>query len=140
MMTILCVSDKVAALFPGFSGSAMPSKESGSRLDRRIPQIGSVVVLGDRFHLVNDIQPHLQGGDKAMNKDHWDPRRVVWLQKVEPGLAGKVADEERPPARAIHSESAPELQRILSPAQYEKLQAIREEKIKEAIAKKRAGR
>jgi hypothetical protein len=42
--------------------------------------------------------------------------------------------------RAIHAETAPELQKILSPAQYQKLQAIREERIKEAIAKKRAGR
>jgi hypothetical protein len=42
--------------------------------------------------------------------------------------------------RAIHAETAPELQRILSPAQYQKLHAIREERIKEAIAKKRAGR
>lgn len=42
--------------------------------------------------------------------------------------------------RAVHNESAPELQQILSPAQYEKLQAIREQKMKEAIAKKRAGR
>jgi hypothetical protein len=42
--------------------------------------------------------------------------------------------------RAIHAETAPELQRILSPEQYQKLQAIREERIKEAIAKKRAER
>jgi periplasmic protein CpxP/Spy len=42
--------------------------------------------------------------------------------------------------RAIHAETAPELQRILSPEQYQKLQAIREQKIKEAIAKKRAQR
>ena len=41
--------------------------------------------------------------------------------------------------RAIHSETAPELQKILSPEQYQKLQAIREERIKEAMAKKRAG-
>jgi len=41
--------------------------------------------------------------------------------------------------RAIHAETAPQLQRILSPAQYQKLQAIREERIKEAIANKRAG-
>ena len=41
--------------------------------------------------------------------------------------------------RAIHAETAPELQKILSPAQYQKLQAIREERIKEAIEKKRAG-
>jgi periplasmic protein CpxP/Spy len=41
--------------------------------------------------------------------------------------------------RAIHAETAPELQKILSPAQYQKLQAIREERIKEAMAKKRAG-
>jgi len=40
--------------------------------------------------------------------------------------------------RAIHAETAPELQKILSPAQYQKLQAIREERIKEAMAKKRA--
>ena len=39
--------------------------------------------------------------------------------------------------RAIHNESAPQLQKILSPAQYQKLQAIRQQEIKEAIAKKR---
>ena len=42
--------------------------------------------------------------------------------------------------RAIHAQTAPELQKILSPEQYQKLQAIREERIKEAMAKKRAGR
>src|SRR5438094_10612434 len=41
--------------------------------------------------------------------------------------------------RAIHNESAPQLQKILSPAQYQQLQAIREADIKQAIAKKRAG-
>ena len=40
---------------------------------------------------------------------------------------------------AIHAESAPQLQKILSPAQYQQLQAIREADIKKAIAKKRAG-
>ena len=40
---------------------------------------------------------------------------------------------------AIHSESAPELQKILSPAHYQQLQAIREADIKKAIAAKRAG-
>jgi hypothetical protein len=41
--------------------------------------------------------------------------------------------------RAIHNESAPQLQKILSPAQYQKLQTIRQQEIQEAIAKKRAG-
>ena len=41
---------------------------------------------------------------------------------------------------AIHAESAPQLQKILSPAQYQQLQAIREADIKKAIAAKRAGR
>ena len=41
---------------------------------------------------------------------------------------------------AIHSENAPQLQKILSPAQYQQLQAIREQDIKKAIAAKRAGR
>ncbi len=40
---------------------------------------------------------------------------------------------------AIHAESAPQLQKILSPAQYQQLQAIREQDIKQAIARKRAG-
>ena len=39
--------------------------------------------------------------------------------------------------RAIHNETAPQLQKILSPAQYQKLQAIRKQEIEEAIAKKR---
>jgi hypothetical protein len=42
--------------------------------------------------------------------------------------------------RAIHAQNAPQLQQILSPAQYQKLQAIREESIKKAIAAKRGGR
>ena len=42
--------------------------------------------------------------------------------------------------QAIHAESAPQLQKILSPAQYQQLQAIREADIKQAIAAKRAGR
>jgi hypothetical protein len=41
--------------------------------------------------------------------------------------------------RAIHQESAPQMQKILSPAQYQKLQAIRQQEIEQAIAKKRGG-
>jgi len=41
--------------------------------------------------------------------------------------------------RAIHSQTAPQLQQILSPSQYQQLQTIREEEIKKAIAAKRAG-
>ena len=40
--------------------------------------------------------------------------------------------------QAIHNESAPQLQKILSPAQYQQLQAIRQQEIQQAIAKKRA--
>ena len=40
--------------------------------------------------------------------------------------------------RAIHNESAPQLQQILSPTQYQQLQAIRQQEIQQAIAKKRA--
>ena len=40
--------------------------------------------------------------------------------------------------RAIHNETAPQLQQILSPAQYQQLQAIRQQEIQQAIAKKRA--
>ena len=42
--------------------------------------------------------------------------------------------------RAIHSENSGPLQKILSPAQYQKLQAIREADIKKAVAAKRAAR
>lgn len=41
--------------------------------------------------------------------------------------------------RAMHRETAPKMQKILSPAQYQRLQEIREQDIKEAMAKKRAG-
>jgi len=41
--------------------------------------------------------------------------------------------------RAIHNQSAPQLQKILSPAQYQQLQAIRQQEIQQAIARKRAG-
>ena len=40
--------------------------------------------------------------------------------------------------RAIHNESAPQLQKVLSPAQYQQLQTIRQQEIQQAIAKKRA--
>ena len=40
--------------------------------------------------------------------------------------------------KAIHNESAPQLQKILSPAQYQQLQAIRQQEIQQAIAKQRA--
>ena len=39
--------------------------------------------------------------------------------------------------RAIHSETSGPLQKILTPAQYEQLQTIREEDVKKAIAAKR---
>ena len=42
--------------------------------------------------------------------------------------------------RAIHNETAPQMQQILTPAQYQKLQAIRQQEIKQMVAAKRAGR
>ncbi len=57
--------------------------------------------------------------------------------KNDPSLSGMQKVKQ---LHAIHSESAPELQKILSPAQYQQLQAIREQDIKKAIAAKRAGR
>src|SRR5437667_7794096 len=57
--------------------------------------------------------------------------------KNDPSLSGM---QKMKQLHALHSENAPQLQRILSPAQYQQLQAIREAKIKKAIAAKRAGR
>ena len=57
--------------------------------------------------------------------------------KNDPSLSGMQKMKE---LHAIHSENAPQLQKILSPAQYQELQAIRESDIKKAIAGKRAGR
>jgi len=57
--------------------------------------------------------------------------------KNDPSLSGM---QKMKQLHAIHSENAPELQKILSPAQYQQLQAIREQDIKKAIAAKRAGR
>jgi protein CpxP len=39
--------------------------------------------------------------------------------------------------RAIHQQTDPQMKAILSPAQYEKLQAIRQQAIQEAIQKRR---
>jgi Spy/CpxP family protein refolding chaperone len=41
--------------------------------------------------------------------------------------------------RAIHNQSAPQMQKILTPAQYQKLQSIREEEIRSAMEKKGRG-
>src|ERR1700761_8001345 len=41
--------------------------------------------------------------------------------------------------RAIHNQSAPQMQKILTPAQYQKLQSIREEEIRSAMEKKGHG-
>jgi hypothetical protein len=57
--------------------------------------------------------------------------------KNDPSLSGM---QKMKQLHAIHSENAPELQKILSPAQYQQLQAIREADIKKAIAGNRAGR
>jgi hypothetical protein len=56
--------------------------------------------------------------------------------KNDPSLSGLQKVKQ---LRAIHQETAPKLQQILSPAQYQKLQEIRQQDIKEAMAKKRAG-
>jgi tRNA uridine 5-carbamoylmethylation protein Kti12 len=56
--------------------------------------------------------------------------------KNNPSMSGMQKMKE---LRAIHSETTPELQQILSPEQYQKLQSIREQQIKQAMAKKRAG-
>jgi periplasmic protein CpxP/Spy len=41
--------------------------------------------------------------------------------------------------RAIHQQTEPQMKAILSPEQYEKLKAIRQQAIQEAIQKRRAG-
>ena len=57
--------------------------------------------------------------------------------KNDPSLSGL---QKMRQLRAIHSENAAPLQKILTPAQYQQLQAIREADIKKAIGAKRAGR
>ena len=56
--------------------------------------------------------------------------------KNDPSMSGMQKMEQ---LHAIHSENAPQLQKILTPAQYQELQAIREADIKKAVAAKRAG-
>jgi hypothetical protein len=56
--------------------------------------------------------------------------------KNDPSLSGM---QKMKQLHAIHSENAPQLQKILSPAQYQELQTIREADIKKAVAAKRAG-
>ena len=56
--------------------------------------------------------------------------------KNDPSLSGM---QKMKQLHAIHSEHAPELQKILSPAQNQQLQVIREADIKKAVAAKRAG-
>jgi hypothetical protein len=55
--------------------------------------------------------------------------------KNDPSMSGM---QKLKALRAIHSENAGPLQKILTPDQYQKLQAIREADIKKAIAAKRA--
>jgi hypothetical protein len=57
--------------------------------------------------------------------------------KNDPSLSGM---QKMKQLHAIHSENAPQLQKILTPAQYQQLQAIREADIKKAVAAKRAER
>jgi len=56
--------------------------------------------------------------------------------KNDPSLSGM---QKMKQLHALHSENAPQWQRILTPAPYQQLQAIREQDIKKAIAKKRGG-
>jgi hypothetical protein len=55
--------------------------------------------------------------------------------KNDPSMSGMQKMEA---LHAIHSENAPQLQKILTPAQYQQLQAIREADIKKAVEAKRA--
>ena len=57
--------------------------------------------------------------------------------KNDPSMSGMQKMEA---LHAIHSENAPQLQKILSPEQYQQLQAIREADIKKAVEAKRAER
>ena len=57
--------------------------------------------------------------------------------KNDPSLSGMQKMEA---LHAIHSENAPQLQKILSPEQYQQLQAIRQADIKKAVEAKRAER
>ena len=67
------------------------------------------------------------------------------LEQEGPKIEAIKKDTSLPPMQkmkqlhAIHEETAPELQKILSPAQYQKLQAIRQEEIQQAIRNKRGG-
>jgi hypothetical protein len=68
------------------------------------------------------------------------------LKEEGPKLEAVKSNTSLPPMqkmkqlRAIHNESAPQLQQILSPAQYQQLQTIRQQEIQKAIAAKRATR
>ena len=68
------------------------------------------------------------------------------LKEEAPKIEALKSNPSLPPTqkmkqlRAIHAESAPQLQQVLSPAQYQQLQTIREQDIKKAIAAKRATR
>ena len=55
--------------------------------------------------------------------------------KNDPSLSGLQKVKQ---LRAIHQETAPKMQQILSPTQYQKLQEIRQQDIREAMAKRRA--
>jgi len=57
--------------------------------------------------------------------------------KNDPSMSGMQKMEA---LHAIHSENAPQLQKILTPAQYQQLQAIREADIKKAVEAKRTAR
>ena len=57
--------------------------------------------------------------------------------KNDPSMSGMQKMEA---LHAIHSENAPQLQKILSPEQYQQLQAIRQADIKKAVEAKRAER
>ena len=56
--------------------------------------------------------------------------------KDDPSLSGLQKVKQ---LRAIHQETAPKMQQILSPAQYQKLQEIRQQDIREAMASRRGG-
>jgi hypothetical protein len=66
------------------------------------------------------------------------------LKEEGPKIEAIKKDTSLPPMqkmrqlRAIHSETAPQLQKILSPEQYQQLQTIRQQEIQQAIGKKRA--
>lgn len=100
---------------------------------RALAQDGSAMTKLERLSKELQLTPQQKGEMLPILKEEAPKLEAI---KKNPSMTKMQKARE---LRAIHNQSAPQMQKILSPSQYQKLQSIREQEIRSAMEKKGRG-